>query len=444
MAIPPGSIRVDYDFSNPSCYSGSGTTVNNLAPFPLISAQTNGLFVSQGNSSHFSFNGLAFGSGQILQSAFFDFIGNTFTFNVWCQMQGTAVDKPIFNFAGPYGLTFRGNTSATGTFNARMTGPGYAPSISSACSNDTWFLFTIWCDATTFKLYRNGVLVSSGAFVGSLPTGSNSFYLGGTGAVNNAKCKVARFQYYTAALDDADILDYYNNTKLYFPKNSYDFSNVNSYPGTGNTVIDLTGNTNLVIIDSPTYVGAGTSSYFQFSNNFIGQVGITGLGSTFTISVWSQVAQGYLFDGTVFSAGKQITGENPQINYNNLVNNAINFSFQNTTNITSPFIGDQWQNITVTADGTNSKLYVDGSFVTSTSQAGSAWTSGGFVLGKGVDSDGNPQGNALTGKIALLTVYNTAIGSTDVAAIYNTLESRFIFPYVGSVGGRIFGEGLNG
>ena len=160
------------------------------------------------------------------------------------------------------------------------------------------------------------------------------------------------------------------------------------------------------------------------------------------------VAPGYTFDGTVFAAGKQITAENPQINYNYTVDNAINFNFLNTTSINSPFIGDQWQNITVTADGTNSKLYVDGSFVTSTSQAGSAWTSGGFVLGKGVDSDGNPQGNSYEGKIALLRVYNSSIGSTDVLALYNLDTSRFPLPppppaYAGSVGGRQFAQGFN-
>jgi len=437
MAIPPGSSRIDYDFSNPACYSGSGTTVNNLAPFPLISAQTSGLFVSQGNSSHFSFSGTNV-NGTRLETAFFNFISNTFTFNIWCQMQGTASDKPIFHFAGPYGLTFRGNTSATGTFNARMTGPGYGPSLTSASSNDTWFLFTIWCDGTTFKLYRNGVLVSSGSFVGSLPSGENVIYLGGYGTLQNAKCKVARFQYYTAALDYADILDYYNNTKLYFPANSYDVSDPNTYSGTGNTVFDLFGSLNLIKSDVG-YVGLGSSSYFDFNNGFVGQVGVTGLGSTFTISTWSRVAPGYLFDGTVFAAGKQLTGVNPQINYNYITDNRINFNFQNTTNITSPFIGGRWQNTTVTADGTDTKLYVDGSLISSTSQSGAGWTTGGFVLGKGVDSDGNPQGNAFIGNIGLLTIFNTAIGSTDVTTIFNSQNERFNPPYIGSVGGRGFG-----
>ena len=229
----------------------------------------------------------------------------------------------------------------------------------------------------------------------------------------------------------------------------YDFSETQTYPGTGNTVFDMVGSLNLPLVNFPTYVGAGTSSYFEFFNNCIGKNGVTGLGSTFTISVWSQVAQGYLFDGTVFAAGKQITAQNPQINYNYITDNRINFNFQNTTNITSPFIGNQWQNITVTADGTDSKLYVDGSFVTSTSQAGSAWTSGGFVLGKGVDSDGIPQGNAFEGKIALLTIYNTAIGSTDVTTIFNSQNTRFnappvppLPPVTGLSNGRRFGQGF--
>ena len=230
----------------------------------------------------------------------------------------------------------------------------------------------------------------------------------------------------------------------------YDFSEIQTYPGTGNTVFDMEGSLNLPLSqNSPVFVGAGASSYFEFNNAFIGKNGVTGLGSTFTISVWSKVAQGYLFDGAVFAAGKQITAQNPQINYNYLVDNAINFNFQNTTNISSPFIGNQWQNITVTADGTDSKLYVDGSFVTSTSQAGSAWTSGGFALGKGVDSDGNPQGNAFEGKIALLTIYNTAIGSTDVTTIFNSQNSRFnappvppLPPVTGLSNGRRFGQGF--
>ena len=449
MAIPPGSIRIDYDFSNPACYSGSGSTVFNLAPFPLLKASTNGLFVSQGNSSYFSFSGTNVG-GTNLVTEFFNTISNTFTFNIWCQMQGTASDKPIFHYAGPYGLNFRGNTGATGTFNARMVGPGYGPSISSASSNDTWFLFTIWCDATTFKLYRNGVLVSSGAFTGSLPGGQNYISLGGFGLQNNAKCKIARFQYYTAALDDADILQYFNDTKLYFPANRYDFSETQSYPGTGNTVFDMAGSLNLPLsYTPPVFVGAGTSSYFQFdgTQKYIGydaSANITGLGSTFSINLWTQTTGNALY-GVPFSAGYVLNlGRGPSFLYpygSGVMNASFLYNFGSIDSTDNPI--NTWQMWTYIADGTNATLYRNGINVGTDAQDGAYWADGAFVFGNLYGGT-----NFYDGKTALLSVYNTAIGSTDVLALYNLQESRFPSPappppYAGSFGGRQFAQGFH-
>ena len=55
MAIPPGSLRVEYDFSNPACYSGSGITIFDLSGNNIFST-TNATYVGAGTSSDRNIN----------------------------------------------------------------------------------------------------------------------------------------------------------------------------------------------------------------------------------------------------------------------------------------------------------------------------------------------------------------------------------------------------
>ena len=87
--------------------------------------------------------------------------------------------------------------------------------------------------------------------------------------------------------------------------------------------------------------------------------------------------------------------------------------------------------------------YINGTQVGTSSQSIASWINPIIQLNS---YPGGGQARSGTFNYALFEVYNTGFGSTAVANLYATQSPRFVppAPYVGSVGGRIFGEGLNG
>jgi len=238
---------------------------------------------------------------------------------------------------------------------------------------------------------------------------------------------------------------------------SYDFSDPLCYPGSGSTVFDLEGSLNLPI-SSATFVSNGQGSYFNFNgSSYIGAKNLNLLPSdnTFSMNIWAKKDAGVsnvpLFLLSI-GANPGPSGTNPYITANDFTEK-YTVQFSNgigIVNSSSEIPNSVWTMITYTADGTNSKIYIDGVLDGTASQGIGSNPSSNATLYIGAVTDGsnNPLvTNRFTGDVAIVEIYNTALSAGDITTLYNDTSTRFAPappPYAGIVGGRQFAQGFNG
>jgi hypothetical protein len=449
MSIPPGSLLISYDFSDPACYPGTGNTVFDLSGNTINAVKQSAVtFNSDGNASSFIFNNAY--PNTYIEASFNPASKTVWTFNAWIFPTSDIYGGIIFagdtgNGSGPYIAFNAAAPSTVGQFlssNGFGTGTIYPATI---YPKNNWYMISYSSDGTTLKLYINATQVGSASASGvALPVGSIPFRLGGNvDTANTYIGKIAIAEFYGTAVSSGDITTLYNDTKDRFvePIISYDFSDAACYPGSGSTVFDLAGSLDLPI-DGATFGGTGQSKYFEFSggSSYIGKTGVTGLGTSFSISIWSQSSSSAI--QVLFFAGTDPPASSaPAFYYNLPTSGSISGSFNYGTGlIIEPFAINTWENYIYTADGTTAKLYKNGVLEGSVSQGAGNWPTGLFYLGYPTD--------ALIGKIATFDVYNVALNSGEVTDIYDNTENRF-FPAPppapgGIVGGRQLSQGFNG
>jgi 2C-methyl-D-erythritol 2,4-cyclodiphosphate synthase len=456
-------LVVSYDFSDPACYPGTGNTVFDLTANNLDLPIVNATYSANGQASYFSFNGSNAYIGQTGVTG----VGSTFTISFWAQQNTSNPQVPFScGYVGSGGrgvqFTFSGTISydLSASFNF---GIGYVNSLSTHSPN-TWDMYTYTCDGTTSKLYINGVIQGSdtqdSAFwdTGSFAIGANTNSSGNiTTGGDSLNGKIALLDVYNVALSAGDITTLFNDTKIRFDNliYSYDFSDPACYPGSGSTVFDLSGSELDLPIVNATYGGTGQSKYFNFDGNgdYIGKTSVTGLGNTFTANMWYELTAVNSTIRSLWQVGvNSASGTNPGfvLNYPSTADLIYGFSFGvGTTSATGVLTANTWQMGTVTADGTTTKIYVNGVLAGSVAQGIGNWATGGFAIGAGVDGSGNISAGSdgFLGHFALLDVYNVALSAGDITTIYNDTETRFgaaPSPYAGIVGGRQFAQGFNG
>ena len=75
-------------------------------------------------------------------------------------------------------------------------------------SNDTWNMFTITCDGSNWKTYKNGVLATTTAITGTAWTPDGTISLGDSGTM----MKMSDVRIYATALSANDIKSLYQNS----------------------------------------------------------------------------------------------------------------------------------------------------------------------------------------------------------------------------------------
>ena len=87
-----------------------------------------------------------------------------------------------------------------------------------------------------------------------------------------------------------------------------------------------------------------------------------------------------------------------------------------------------WYNFTVTADGTNTKIYANGNLDNTASQGSGAITSSAGLSVGSYLSNGTPPSPSLffhNGKISIFSVYNRALTAAEILQNYNSTKGRF-------------------
>jgi hypothetical protein len=463
MAIPPTSF-IRYDFSDPACYPGSGTTITDLSTNLDGTLTSAGLFVSDGQQSYINIttagqsarsNGYNFPTRNVytISTIFKTYGQNNYNTLVSLAQNNESGTTPFIsiplNHTVEYNFPFSSNAFGVNSITSNLK-----------IKNDTWNLLVLTADGTTQKLYLNGILVGSVAntasFNGSLPTFGSGYPTDGETAIQ----KVAVMQMWSSALTAAQVKDladsYATRFSLYQPVVSYDFSETQSYPGSGSTVFDLAGSNNLTLFNSPTFAGSGQSKYMQFlvgpeqyattaSNIDTSNVQIT-------INMWVASTTSATLENFDCIQAFGTGFPNPYLHvwskYNGLYEYIIQMKDSSGPISTGIAVTSDFKNLIISVGPSSYTCYIDGVSVITENHTLADWPSTSSIQLNGYPGGGqNRMGNY---QYAIYELYNSALGSTDISDLYNLQEPRFNPApppppsYVGIVGGRQFAQGFNG
>ena len=200
-----------------------------------------------------------------------------------------------------------------------------------------------------------------------------------------------------------------------------DASNTRSYPGSGTTWTDLSGNANNgTLTNGPTYNASnGGSIVFDGANDYIALPNglLSGTGD-FTVNQWiKSLSTGD--NGTIFA---NYPSGNLQIFYGQEF-----FGIYLGTAIyacsVSPcaYYTSNWSMITASRSGTSVGLYLNANLIYSGTTANSIGTTGAsFRLGTNTSTT-----EQFTGNIGVTQVYSRALSSNEIAQNFNALRGRY-------------------
>jgi hypothetical protein len=205
-----------------------------------------------------------------------------------------------------------------------------------------------------------------------------------------------------------------------------DASNASSYPGSGTTWTDLSGNSNTgTLTNGPTFSSAnGGSIVFDGTNDYVSSfpTQISGVGSK-TVSAWIKINKTSRVglagtrsavgtDGWVFTVNRTTYG---------------NLTYFHTggseLQVAAGIITNTWYNVCVTYNlaSTTVILYLNGAQIGSPSTSFTAITPSSFNGVVGDEHLSTPFG----GNIAQTLIYNRALSASEVLQNYNVTKTRF-------------------
>lgn len=200
-----------------------------------------------------------------------------------------------------------------------------------------------------------------------------------------------------------------------------DAGNSKSYPGSGTTWTDLSGNgNNGTLVNGVGYNSNNVASLvFDGSNDYVS-------GNITTINSWSMCiwylstditsqAVFYPFSGTTSSNGLGFGGTFDI----NIVNRWYFFDGTNIfSSINTAITTNIWYNLVVTKNSTIYNLYTNGSLSLNGSGVNLSLTQ--YNLGRRGDNQWYSKGN-----ISQVSIYNRALSAQEIQQNYNALKGRF-------------------
>ena len=216
---------------------------------------------------------------------------------------------------------------------------------------------------------------------------------------------------------------------------SLDAANDKSYPRSGTTWSDLSGNNNNgTLTNGPTFnAGNQGSIVFDGVDDYVTKTSwISPPTNTLTIGCWVKFSDN-LNDRYLLSFGRDIggsTGGLALFAYGfNSISDVLIFEFGSGIGRVSSGIVPSlniWYYLIVTADATNVKFYLNGELKNTSSQGSGAITSSPTLsIGSYVNSSGTPGTYFYAGNISQVSIYSRALTATEVLQNYNATKSRF-------------------
>ena len=421
-----------YNTADTNSYSGTGTTITDLANSNNLTLVNGPTFNSNDHGGTISVDGTNdYASVSLSQTM------TNLTFEAWLYSTRT-------NSGGDYGYIFSSGSpfsvtglaiSEGGTFGGIVSGQFYynygGQSVNfpatSLMPENTWTHVTCVLDSTTpsVKLYLNGIAVGSASTlpVAAQPYITRLFQLHNSAAgFGHYNGKFAQVRIYNDVLTDAEVLQNYNATKGPFHSlvttnlvASYDAADTNSYGG-GTTWSDLTSNSNdLTLTNGPSYgISNGGIIDFDGGNDHAITTNTVSLSGDFTIDAWVKIdTAGAGSYGGVLSIGGYDSSSGfalfaPYI--------SVWSSGTQQGAASSAFLANRWTHVAFTRSGSTCTLYKNGSSVATFTNSNTF--SGPIIVGAGKWS--TTIANYLNGKISNIRLYNgTALTAAEITQNYN-------------------------
>ena len=247
MPIPSGNLVTNLDLSNPSCFSGSGLTLNDLSSsnndFYFSGTGYSYTTVTGGEVTYNSLNTCLFRPTTLFNT--YTFGTSAFSFNIWCKLDalGGLTISQVFcpNFTGGAGSfnNFYLFTDDRFTIdNELRMGDAGGPETNLGVTIDIgdWNLYSVvkpsGVGMSGVQAYLNGTLLTNPStsttainLIQSNVSGQAQNRMGiagnahtSTGDIFNGTWTLGAFQFYDVAIGSSDITDYYNTTQnRFFP-----------------------------------------------------------------------------------------------------------------------------------------------------------------------------------------------------------------------------------
>ncbi|MCI0528987.1 MAG: Ig-like domain-containing protein, partial [Nitrospira sp.] len=220
----------------------------------------------------------------------------------------------------------------------------------------------------------------------------------------------------------ADIINIFNFTQIPFAKAQTTEGLIgywNFNEGAGTTTADVSGNGHTGTLNGPTWTTGqvGNALSFDGSNDFVSMGTTLDISALpFTVSAWISPSS-FNDYGTILGKRTSYSGSGMRFNLDleagtgrvllQSASSWLIFSYAPQLN--------QWTHLTVVADTSSTKLYVNGSL---------QQTLGSFILGTGASSQVRigsvPDGpDPFAGKIDELRIYNRGLTTSEITEIYN-------------------------
>jgi hypothetical protein len=203
-----------------------------------------------------------------------------------------------------------------------------------------------------------------------------------------------------------------------------DASNSSSYPGTGSTWFDISGNNrNATLNNSPTYSSSPPRITFNGSNQHA-DLGTWFNYNFFTISLWIKSNSSSQQQYADIIDNNHTGSQNFVMQMNNTTQNQYEFAVLGTgvttTGLFNLTVGT-WVNLVVTFNNSVVKFYRNGSLISTGSAIGSTnWASPNFKLARWAAG-----GRFWAGDFSQVLVYSRELSSAEITQNYNFKKSMF-------------------
>jgi hypothetical protein len=212
-----------------------------------------------------------------------------------------------------------------------------------------------------------------------------------------------------------------------------DAGNTKSYPGSGTTWTDVSGNGNTgTLTNGPTYSSAnGGSIVLDGVNDYVNSGTGLALSGSWTISGFVRSSVSSAIQVIIGRTGDSSTSYAQNyviyINTNNKFRCGTDADSYKYAESTTTMITNTWYYVTGLYNATTKilSIYINGNFEgSSTALVGNPTTAGAQYITLGAN-DGLTIANRLTGNIPKVSIYNRALSATEVSQNFNALRSRF-------------------